>query len=270
MTDPLNMPVMAMTRNGTEKTTIAKAIDDLADQQAIKRAARRCQSCGKFKQHEQLKTVPTDDGGTQRMCADCLDDDPAAKQLYQQQWAEAGEIIDEALAKASLSFPMDSLAKAQASDRLARFDAIGNFGRMVADYRRRWAIEDRVVRVVKAERTRKETDRIQKKTAKIRRKIEATELRKAEAERGLAALIAEQAQIAAQINDLAKRTDAVFARASSAYGAVAKQRDIQAIADLAKQDQERAGWRDKAFLTTDPDLRAAYLARANGEEIDDD
>ena len=61
--DPLDIPV---TRSGAEKTTLAKALDDQEEQEAIKRAARRCTECGRYQTHEQLTSVPDDDGGTRR------------------------------------------------------------------------------------------------------------------------------------------------------------------------------------------------------------
>jgi hypothetical protein len=271
MTDPLNMPVIAMTRNGTEKTTLAKALNDLEDAQAIKRAARRCSECGKYQKHEALTSLADDDGTTHRVCSDCLDDSPALKAAHRREWSEALETIDLALAKASRWFPpSDALAKSQAIDRLVKSDSIGNFGRMVADYRRRWAIEDRVVSVVKAERTDRETARLRKQTKRIKKKTKTAQLRKAQAVQTLDNLMAEQAALAAQIDGLGARVAVVYRNAERAFGAVAKQREIQAIADLARRDQEQAGWAHKASLTTDPTLRAAYLARANGEELTDD
>jgi len=123
--------------------------------------------------------------------------------------------------------------------------------------------------IAKAEQSRRRTAEIQAETAKIRRKIEASELRKAEAEQSLAAVLQEQAEIAAQIEVLAHRTDAVFARAEASFGAVRIQQERRAIADLAKQDQERAAWAEKAGQTHDPDLRAYFLVKAAGEDLDD-
>jgi hypothetical protein len=89
-----NIPVTAFTQDGETETTLAKALDDLATQEAITRAARRCTNCGKYQVHEDLKTVPTDDGGTERLCPDCWDGS-TAKAIYQAQWRDAVVQMDE-------------------------------------------------------------------------------------------------------------------------------------------------------------------------------
>lgn len=268
--DVNDIPVIAMTRHGVERTTMAKAIADLDDELAKARAARRCESCGRYQTHEQLKTVPTEDGGTQRLCSDCLDDDPAAKQLYQRGWAEAAEVMDEALAKMRRGFPTDQLAKAQAFDRLARFDAIGSFNAMLAKFDREQAATNRLTRTVKVEQARREATRAQKKAAKIRRKAEKATMRKAAARAALDAALARQVGLTAELDQLGARVNTVCRNAERAYGAVAKQRDVQAIAELARQDQSRADWAYKASQTTDPILREVYLAKAAGEVVDGD
>jgi hypothetical protein len=63
---------------------------------------------------------------------------------------------------------MDSLTKSQAFDRLAKSDAIGNFGRMVAQYRRQRAMEDRPTSLVKAEKAKQDADRTRRKVKKMR------------------------------------------------------------------------------------------------------
>jgi hypothetical protein len=69
------MPVLALTRDGNAfHATVAKALNDLAEDEAKKRAARSCSECGKYRTHEDLKIIATDDGGTARICHDCLDD----------------------------------------------------------------------------------------------------------------------------------------------------------------------------------------------------
>jgi hypothetical protein len=51
-------------------------------------------NCGKYQVHEDLKTVPTDDGGTERLCPDCWDGS-TAKAIYQAQWRDAVVQMDE-------------------------------------------------------------------------------------------------------------------------------------------------------------------------------
>ena len=54
-----------------------------------------------------------------------------------------------------------------------------------------------------------------------------------------------------------------------AYGGTTKQRDIHRTAELARQDQIRADWNFKANQTSHLVLRQAYLAKAAGEDWDD-
>ena len=266
----VDIPFTALASDGTEQaTTLAKVLNDLDEQEAVlKRSARRCSGCGKYQRHEQLKTVPTDDGGTKRLCSDCLDGDPTAKALYRQGWAEAGRQMDEALAKMRDRLPRDTdaLAKARASDRLARFDAVGNFGKLAAHYRQQWDAEDRLVRMVKAEMVTQETSRLRKQTKQLKKRTKAARLRKAQALQGAADMTAQvqafQDEVSAQIDGIAERVNRVVANAEKAYGGLTRQRDLQATAEKARRDQERADWLFKAGRATDPILRAGYLANA--------
>ena len=106
MTDPFGIPAFTLTRDGDSlHTTVAKALDDLAEHEAKKRPARRCSECGQYRTHDDSKIIATDDGDSRRICRDCLDDASAAKAQYRQQWAEAVEAMDEAIAKSRRVFP---------------------------------------------------------------------------------------------------------------------------------------------------------------------
>ena len=260
---------------------MAKAIGDLEDQIAKAHAARRCDSCGRYQTHEQLKTVPTDDGDTQRLCSDCLDDDPAAKALYRQSWADALEKMDEAIAKSRRLYPlppMDALSKAQASDRLSKaYDASMAYLRRMAVPPGRKPAADRLSGLVRAEITRRKTAEVvagtkrnKRKIAKLRRKSDAMEVAKGEAEQMLADLLATQAASTAQLDQLSARVETVYRNAERAYGAVAKQQDARAIAAQAREDQIRADYALAANQTRDPDIRAYYLAKAAGQELEDE
>ena len=226
--------------------------------------SRRCTECGRYQAHEQLTAVNTEDGGVTHVCSDCLDDDPAAKQAYQKSWAEALEVIDEALAK-SRNWRSDSLAKARAQDRVNRFDAIENFGKMVAHYRRRWDSEDRLVDLLKSEMSRHRDERRAKRAKNARRVAEAAALQKSADEQALAVAQAEQLAEVERFNELRARINQVYERATRV-----KRVDYGAIAALAKADQESARWSELAARTMDPDLRQVYLARAAGEDPDAD
>jgi hypothetical protein len=174
---------------------------------------------------------------------------------------------------------MSKALQKQACERLAaKSDAIwDNVGELAKAWaaqldvnQERYRKQRHVTGLIKAEQVNREAAKVKKKAKKIRRQSEAASLRKAAAEQTLANLLAEQASIAAQIGELQRRTDVVRANAQRSYGAVAKQQEIRAVAQLAKKDQEQARWRDLASNTTDPILRTVYLARAAGEDVDDE
>ncbi len=233
---------------------------------------RRCDSCGQFQRHEQLTAVATADGGVTRVCGTCLDDTTddgttTFKELAKEQWAEAVKTIDEAMS-ASRDWFRDAgtLAKSQSSDRLRRSDPISNFGAMCADYRSRWAKEARLVSLAKAELTRRETAKVKAKSAKLRRRIATAELAKSESESRVAAALAEQVRLTAETDQLQVCVNAVVARAEAAYGAVEKQREQQAAAELARQDQIHADFAYKAGQTNDPDMMALLPRHGRGGE----
>ena len=260
-----NIPVTAFTRGGIEQTTFAQAIDDLAKQEAIKRRARRCTSCGKYQVHEDLKTVPTVDGGTEGLCPDCWDGS-AAKAMYQEQWRQARERIDEIIAKMRQAYPQsDAFAKGAAIDRITAADPIGQFDKMVAHYRRQWDAEDRLATLVKAEQAREKSEKLQKRTAKLKKQSAAaqaqTELSKASLDAALAEYDELAKNAAAFTADTEARIDQMMRRLE-----IGQQQPL--IAARARQDQIRAEWAYKAAQTTDPTIRAYYSALAAGQDPD--
>jgi hypothetical protein len=288
MTDLSNMPLVAITRGGTTHTTMAKVLSGLTGQEATKRTAPKCASCGQYSTHENLTAVNTDDG-VARICPTCLNDrvndgsGKTWKQLHKSQWEDAAEQMDEIVAKWHRLYPelpTDALAKsealAQARGRLEKgFDnAMAYFRRMAVPPGRKSA-DDRVTSLVKAEMTRRQTaelvaktKRTKRKVAKMRRQADAMELAKREAEQMLADLLTTQAAATAQLDDIARRVDVVYTNAQRAFGGVAQQREAQAIAERARQDQRRADWTFKASQTSDPILKRAYLDRAAGHADD--
>jgi hypothetical protein len=264
-----DIPVLAITSDGQTQTTMIKAINDLT-----KRTAPKCASCGQYSTHENLIAVKTNDGSVARICTNCVNDKvndgsgKTYKQVHAQQWADAVKQIDEMMAKSRISVPpMDALAKAQASDRLAK--AYDN----AMAYLRRMAVppggNDRVTRLVKAEITRRKTaeivaktKRTKRKIAKMRRRADEVEVTKGEAEQMLANLLESQAAGLAQLDQLSARVETVYRNAERAYGAVAKQRDIEATVERGRLDQIRADLHFKASQETDPDIRRFYLSQA--------
>ncbi len=240
-----------------------------------KATATRCDECGKYRAHPDVKHIATTDGDVKRICTDCMDeksdnrDGTTWKQLHKAQWSDAVAKLDEAL-DASPAWAwyqsLDSLTKSQALDRLAKAKPVW------PDRRRpQHDSADRVAGLVKAEITRRrtaeivaETKRNKRKLAKLRRKSDAMELAKGQAEQMLADLLATQAAATAQLDDIARRVDIVYTNAEKSYGAVTRQRNVQRTAELAREDQIRADWAYKASQTNDPILKQAYLDRSAG------
>ena len=189
------------------------------------------------------------------------------------EWAEVARKLEKELPEHD---DVDKATRQQAFEHLAAFNPIRNFDRMVKSFERERAIKgraDRIVRLAKAELSRRETEKIKKKTAKIRRKNAAGQAHIAEMRAQLAKAHAEQAEIAAQIEaltlDAKTRIDGMMKRLEVGQAQVRVSQNAQAIAALARQDQIRADYAFKATLTSDPILRAAYLARAEGRNLDD-
>jgi hypothetical protein len=68
VTDPLNIPSFALDLDGnTFHTTVAKALDDLAEDEAKKRAARRRSKCGNYRIHEDLQDIATHRGSSRHI-----------------------------------------------------------------------------------------------------------------------------------------------------------------------------------------------------------
>ncbi len=245
----------------------------------LEKVAIRCTSCGKYRSHSEYKTpITAYDDPRKPVCDDCRSDDATKGVIRREPLVINLELTKVAKLRANLEQIAKNdptLAKAAAEPN--KTNRIWNGAEMLA---KAWTAEldtkqqsrrPSVREMVKAELSRRRVAATRSETAKIEAKNAArvTKQRAVQAEADLAAVLQEQAEIAAQITELAHRTDAVFARASAAYGQVAKQQEYQAVAELARQDQIRADWMWKAQNTQDPDLRAHFLARAEGRSDDD-
>jgi hypothetical protein len=73
--------------------------------------------------------------------------------------------------------------------------------------------------------------------------------------------------LAAQLTDLSRRLTLVQ---TSIEAPIELQKARNEAADRSRAERDRAEWVFKANSTSDPTLRAVYLARAEGQDVDDD
>ena len=163
-----------------------------------------------------------------------------------------------------LAAKFDQLAKAVAKERRKE--------RLVAKIVA--AIEDRNAHR-KVEAIREKTEKLKRETAKIVRKTAAIEAGMdndglasfSDLEKAVERTIADQA---AQLADFDRRIAIVTANATAAYREIALQEARQRQAIRAAAESDAAEWIWKANMTSDPVLRAAYMERAQGSELDTD
>ena len=132
--------------------------------------------------------------------------------------------------------------------------------------------EDRKV-ATRVERSLQRAAEYRAEAERLEHEIEVTKAATAESERRIAqqqaAQVAFTEQVTAVTKDARARIDAMKDRLEKGNNAVRISNERQAIADLARQDQVRAGWAHKASQTNDPILRQVYLNRAQGATDDE-
>ena len=157
----------------------------------LTKAAIKCSKCGKYRHHtEYMTALRQGDDPTKPVCDTCKD---VTKSL-----AELDERI--ATLKPLLMKDVQALKKKRLLEER----------------------EKRIVGMVKAELTRRntaqvvaETEKNRRKIKKLRRKADEVNLRKAEAEQMLADVLATQAAATAHLDELARRVDVVYTECSA-------------------------------------------------------
>ena len=253
------------------------AVNDLTEQ--LEKIAIRCTACGRYRRHDEFKTPLTAyDDPRRPICDDCRNPD-ATKSVIRREPIR----IDIELTKlAKLRANLEQVARSQpqnvvkAANPRSKDDRIWAGAMMMA---KAWAAqldENQAKRksreeLVKAELSRRRVAEIEAKTAAMQRRARVAKQARAQAEANLAEVQWQQAELAAQIEKLAHRTDAVLARAEAADADVRRQAEHRAAAAAIREERDRAEWSFKAAQTShDPILRSVYMARANGEETDDE
>jgi len=128
----------------------------------------------------------------------------------------------------------------------------------------------RLTSLVKAEQSRRRVAVMKAKTAKVNRRTEAMDRTRMASERRLAKATAEQDALAKATAELSRQIAVVAGNAERAYGAIYQRQEMNRRMTAAREERDRNEFIFKASTTSDPVLRAAWLARAAGEDIDGD
>ncbi len=249
-------------------------MNQITKSEPVAKAAIRCSKCNKYRKHTEY-TAPfgTDDDPKRPICDKCK--------------AKSGEKAQKALATLDavpvIALTPDgreretTIAKALGNLAISQRDPIGNFGKMVASYRREWALEEygeqlaeHTFGMVKAELSRRRVAALNARTADLMQKAEAVNVAKAAADDLLAKVMQLQDDVNRHREEIGARVAVVTANAERAYKATELQRCRIAAAAEARDERVREDWLFKAGSTTDPILRMAYMAKADGTDLDDD
>lgn len=234
------IPVLAITADGKQtRTTVAKALR-LADPVAVAEDAERL-----AKQNAELDDrIPE---SIKRHVADLRSSDPTRRAQAQSVAAARSNHLSRAFTRIATA-TRSEMAKQRIVDRL---DAA-------------------MVKQVQNERLQK----ARRKSAKANARKQAAEQQMAEANAlvdGLTRRVAtEQAALNEQLADISRRVEIVAGNAQRAYDSVQFNRQLQAATEFKRVENERNEWLFKASTTNDDVLRTYYMAKASGEELDDD
>ena len=135
----------------------------------------------------------------------------------------------------------------------------------------------KAVAAVKAERSRQRTEKVRKQvaatnaeTARLARLTKAVEARTAELQRRVAEAEQEHTALANRTTAMSAQVDQMLARLADGNERVRQSAQVEATREAARRGRERDELLWKAGQVSDPILREAYLAKANGDNLDDD
>lgn len=251
--------------------------------QVAKGIARRCSKCGLYRSHKQYRgALRATDDPRKPICDVCRDSEAAAEAAKSEQLAKVldmpvvaylpdGRTQETTIGKALGT----DLAKQEQRALLA--NSMDNFGRLVKATRARWALEDhyelvqkRVSKLVRLGLARRATERANAETAEFQKQTAAANMAVETSKRRMALAEQEQADLGKRIEDMRSQIEAVYERAEAGARAVEQQEARRVAATLAREERDSDEWLYKANTTTDPVLRSAYLARADGIDPDED
>jgi hypothetical protein len=252
------------------------------------KAAIRCTRCNRYRKHTEFKAPISTADNLDPICDRCRRYNPGTGGESLKQIAKALDIPVLAFTAAKPSGEVTTVSKALGLDKMAKEAALDaalakcdatydNLGRMFAWYRRQWALEDCAKEIAQHVRGMVKAELAQRRSAEVakaeRLKTEA-KFRKAAAKQERTTLLAQfagtQDELKKQSEALAARVAIVTANAERGLRAQELQRCRVTAAAEAREERERENWLAKAGGTTDPILRAAYLARADGRDLDED
>jgi (p)ppGpp synthase/HD superfamily hydrolase len=147
---------------------------------------------------------------------------------------------------------------------------VGNLAKQWKEQLDRNQTRRRIRSIVKAQLRRQNVAAMEAETAGMLAKVEALNLAKAESEQALATAREDQIRLTAQQDQLGARLNHIISQLNAGQERVERAQEDAAARIAARRDDDRASWSFKASTTSDPILRSAWLAKANGENCDDD
>lgn len=256
------------------------------------KASIRCTACGKYRKHTEYKTPVTAGDDHRNPVCDYCKAETAKSTLQNATWTldvpctiyRSGGVVEEtSIAKA---LDPDGMAKAVAK-RAEWAQAVATIDEQLVPLQKRMKLtiianhEDKVAkrvaraeldrrRAAKAEQGRRKTEAIKAETAKVRKRTALLKAQSDAIDDRIATAVAEQEAVQARVEAFTvsanAKIDQMLARLSTGQNYV----DQQGMHEAARKGRERDENLWKAGATSDPTLRAVYLARAEGRELDDD
>jgi len=225
----------------------------------MNKAALRCHKCGKFKSHAEFR--PPIEDPARAICDQCAKYVPGTGGLGP---AAKKQAINDARTLAATALVKMVRVATDRQQQLAKQRKQLSAEARVAD------LADRIVKAL-AERTllkaRAKREKAERRITKAKQEIRDNQQRRDE----LTARVTRATdQLAVQIEDLSRRITVVKSNLDAGQRAIELQRVRNWAADRDRAERDADEWVWKAHSTDDPDLRAAYFARADGVLDDDD
>lgn len=251
----------------------------------IMKVAIKCDRCGKYRKHTEYKgALQVGEDPRNPVCDSCRAEDDATKALGIPVLAMTAS--GEEFTTFGKATGLDELAKQRREDEQDRQFAESlvhldhtwdKFGKMVTDYQSQREVDAyyakaqaRFDHLVKIGTARRNTVPLTAKTAEMKAETTAIEARTAETQDRLAKARFEAEAEALKIARLQADIADCYERAEAGYRMQEQAQARRVAATLAREERDSEEWTFKAATTTDPVLRSAYLARAAGEDPDDD
>jgi len=248
----------------------------MTDQTTVMPGLKKCGKCDTWQPPSAFSAQTNSADGLQAWCKKCHKDykaTPATKGMdvpdERREWLALDPLAKKKVIDAAWTHTAMALVKmvAVATDR--QKELAKQRERLSAEARAN-TLADRIVKAL-AERTllkaRAKREKAERRITKAKQEIRDNQQRRDE----LTARVTHATdELAVQIEDLSRRITVVKSNLDAGTRAIELQRVRNWAADRDRAERDSAEWVFKANTTTDHGLRGAYLARAAGENLDDD